>query len=135
MGGVAASRGHVNIVTLIVVVVACAIGGDSVGYLVGREWGQRLLDIRLLRHRQHPSERIGRRARIRPRGPGTVGARGPAGRPPSGVSGGWSHYGRATATRACERVGNRSQALIQVLPREPSKVPNPAVAQRRGLAA
>jgi membrane-associated protein len=53
VGGVAASRGHINIVTLIVVVVACGIGGDSVGYLVGREWGQRLLDIRLLRHRQH----------------------------------------------------------------------------------
>jgi membrane-associated protein len=53
VGGVAASRGHINIVTLIVVVVACAISGDSVGYLVGREWGQRLLDIRLLRHRQH----------------------------------------------------------------------------------
>jgi membrane protein DedA with SNARE-associated domain len=53
LGGVAASRGHVNIVTLIVVVVACGIGGDAVGYLVGREWGQRLLDTRLLRHRQH----------------------------------------------------------------------------------
>jgi membrane-associated protein len=53
VGGVAASRGHINIVTLILVVVACAISGDSVGYWVGREWGQRLLDIRLLRHRQH----------------------------------------------------------------------------------
>jgi membrane-associated protein len=53
VGGVAASRGHVNIVTLIVVVVACGIGGDSVGYLVGRRFGQRLLDIRLLRNRQH----------------------------------------------------------------------------------
>jgi membrane protein DedA with SNARE-associated domain len=53
VGGVAASRGHVNIVTLIVVVVACAISGDSVGYLVGAKWGQRLLDVRLLRHRQH----------------------------------------------------------------------------------
>ena len=53
VGGVAASRGHINIVTLIVVVDACAISGDSVGYLVGREWGQRLLDTRLLRHRQH----------------------------------------------------------------------------------
>lgn len=52
VGGVAASRGHVNIVTLIVVVVACGIGGDSVGYLVGRRYGQRLLDVRLLRHRQ-----------------------------------------------------------------------------------
>jgi membrane protein DedA with SNARE-associated domain len=53
VGGVAASRGHVNIVTLIVVVVACGIGGDSVGYLVGRKWGPRLLDLRLLRNRQH----------------------------------------------------------------------------------
>jgi membrane-associated protein len=53
VGGVAASRGHVNIVTLIVVVVACGIGGDSVGYLVGRKFGQRLLDVRLLRNRQH----------------------------------------------------------------------------------
>jgi membrane protein DedA with SNARE-associated domain len=54
VGGVAASRGHVNIVTLIVVVVACGIGGDSVGYLVGRKFGQRLLDVRLLRNRQRP---------------------------------------------------------------------------------
>jgi membrane-associated protein len=53
VGGVAASRGHVNIVTLIVVVVACGIGGDSVGYLVGRKFGQRLLDVRPLRNRQH----------------------------------------------------------------------------------
>lgn len=53
VGGVAASRGHVNIVTLIVLVIVCAIAGDSVGYLVGEKWGQRLLDMRLLRHRQH----------------------------------------------------------------------------------
>jgi membrane-associated protein len=53
VGGVAASRGHVNIVTLIVLVVACGIAGDSVGYLVGQKWGQRLLDMRLLRSRQH----------------------------------------------------------------------------------
>jgi membrane-associated protein len=53
VGGVAASRGHVNIVTLIVVVVACGISGDSVGYLVGREWGPRLLGTRLLRNRQN----------------------------------------------------------------------------------
>jgi membrane-associated protein len=52
IGGVAASRGHVNIVTLIVVVVLCGIGGDSVGYLVGRKWGQRLLNVRVLRNRQ-----------------------------------------------------------------------------------
>ena len=52
LGGVVASRGHANIVTLIVVVVVCAISGDSVGYLVGEKWGRRLLEIRLLRNRQ-----------------------------------------------------------------------------------
>jgi len=52
VGGVAASRGHVNIVTLIVLVVACGIAGDSVGYLVGQKWGQRLLQVRILRDRQ-----------------------------------------------------------------------------------
>ena len=52
VGGVAASRGHVNIVTLIVLVVACGIAGDSVGYLVGQKWGQRLLQVRFLRDRQ-----------------------------------------------------------------------------------
>jgi membrane-associated protein len=51
LGGVAASRGHANIVILIVVVVACGIGGDSVGYLVGERWGRRLLQTRLLRKR------------------------------------------------------------------------------------
>jgi membrane-associated protein len=53
LGGVAASRGHVNIVTLIAVVVTCAIAGDSVGYWIGREWGQRLLGVRILKDRQH----------------------------------------------------------------------------------
>ena len=53
LGGVVASRGHVNIVALIVLTVTCAIAGDSVGYLVGERWGQRLLATRLLRQRQH----------------------------------------------------------------------------------
>jgi membrane protein DedA with SNARE-associated domain len=52
LGGVAASRNHINIVILIVIVVACAIGGDSVGYLVGEKWGRRLLHTRLMRKRQ-----------------------------------------------------------------------------------
>jgi len=52
LGGVIASRGHINIVGLIVVVVLCAIVGDSVGYLVGQKWGQRILDTALLRKRQ-----------------------------------------------------------------------------------
>jgi membrane-associated protein len=58
VGGVAASRGHVNIVTLIVLVVLCGIGGDSVGYLVGHRWGRRLLDIRLLRNRRPLLENV-----------------------------------------------------------------------------
>jgi membrane-associated protein len=52
LGGVAASRGHVNIVVLIIIVVACGIAGDSVGYLVGEKWGRRLLQTRLLRKRR-----------------------------------------------------------------------------------
>ena len=52
LGGVAASRGHVNIAILIVVVVSCAIVGDSVGYLIGETWGRRLLQFRLLRKRR-----------------------------------------------------------------------------------
>jgi membrane protein DedA with SNARE-associated domain len=52
LGGVAASRGHVNLAILIVVVVSCAIVGDSVGYLVGEKWGRRLMQSRLLRKRR-----------------------------------------------------------------------------------
>jgi membrane-associated protein len=52
LGGVTASRGHTNIVILIIVVVLCAISGDSVGYLVGDKWGRRLLQTRLLRKRE-----------------------------------------------------------------------------------
>jgi membrane-associated protein len=52
LGGVAASRGHINIIILIVLVVSCAIAGDSVGYAVGERWGRRLLQFRLLRKRR-----------------------------------------------------------------------------------
>jgi membrane protein DedA with SNARE-associated domain len=58
LGGVVASRGHINIVGLVVVVVLCAIAGDSVGYVVGQRWGQRLLDVRLLRRRRRLIDRI-----------------------------------------------------------------------------
>lgn len=43
LGGVAASRGHVSVLTVIVVVVAAAIIGDSVGYEIGRQVGVRVL--------------------------------------------------------------------------------------------
>jgi membrane-associated protein len=58
LGGVAASRGHANIATLIVLVIACGIGGDSVGYIVGEKWGRRLLNVRLLRHRRRLLEKM-----------------------------------------------------------------------------
>ncbi len=58
LGGVAASRGHIEIAALIVVVVVCAVAGDSVGYLVGQRWGRRLLEVRLLRRRQRTFGRV-----------------------------------------------------------------------------
>jgi membrane protein DedA with SNARE-associated domain len=43
LGGVAASRGHVSVVAVLVVVVLAAVVGDSVGYEVGRVLGPRIL--------------------------------------------------------------------------------------------
>jgi membrane-associated protein len=43
LAGVDASRGHVNLVIAMVVVVLAAISGDSVGYAVGKHRGTRLL--------------------------------------------------------------------------------------------
>lgn len=54
LGGVIASRGGVNIVELTILVVVCAIAGDSVGYLVGQKWGHLLLDTAVLRKRRRP---------------------------------------------------------------------------------
>jgi membrane protein DedA with SNARE-associated domain len=51
LGGVLASRGHVSLWVLMVVVVVCAIAGDSVGYWVGQRFGPRLLRVRLLARR------------------------------------------------------------------------------------
>ncbi len=52
LGGVAASRGHVSLVAVIMVVVAAAIVGDSVGYEIGRKLGARVLQLRIFdRHR------------------------------------------------------------------------------------
>ena len=43
LGGVAASRGTVSLIGMIVAVVLAAIVGDSVGYEVGRHAGPRML--------------------------------------------------------------------------------------------
>jgi membrane-associated protein len=51
LGGVAASRGHVSLTLMCIVVVAAAIVGDSVGYEIGARYGTRLLSLRVLRRR------------------------------------------------------------------------------------
>jgi membrane-associated protein len=48
LGGVLASRGHVSIVPLVVVVVIAAILGPLVGYEIGRRMGDRLFAARSL---------------------------------------------------------------------------------------
>jgi len=52
IGGVDASRGHVQLPLMIVIVVAAAIGGDTVGYQIGRHVGTRILRARVLARRQ-----------------------------------------------------------------------------------
>jgi membrane protein DedA with SNARE-associated domain len=52
LGGVLASKGGVNLEGILVVVVVCAIVGDSVGYAVGERWGRQLLQIGPLKKRQ-----------------------------------------------------------------------------------
>lgn len=52
LGGVAASLGHVSPIGIALVVIAAAILGDTVSYLIGRWLGPRLLDTRSLRRRR-----------------------------------------------------------------------------------
>ena len=49
LGGVLASYGRVSLWAVLVAGISGAIIGDSVGYLVGREYGRRLLETRPLR--------------------------------------------------------------------------------------
>ena len=52
LGGFLASQGHLDIVTLTVLVVVCAIVGDTVGYEVGKHLGPRVLRLGVLhKHR------------------------------------------------------------------------------------
>jgi membrane protein DedA with SNARE-associated domain len=48
-GGVLASFHHVNLLAIVVLVVVCAIGGDFVGYEIGRRFGPALLSHRPLK--------------------------------------------------------------------------------------
>jgi membrane-associated protein len=52
LGGVSASRGHVDLAAMIAVVVLAAIVGDSVGYEVGRHFGSRILRFRIFERHQ-----------------------------------------------------------------------------------
>ncbi len=49
LGGVVASRGHVQLWLMMVLVVFAAITGDSVGYEIGKHLGPRILNMRILR--------------------------------------------------------------------------------------
>jgi membrane protein DedA with SNARE-associated domain len=57
VAGVVASKGHVNVATLCVLVVVSAIVGDSVGYEVGRRYGAQLITLPLVRSRHTSIER------------------------------------------------------------------------------
>jgi len=52
LGGVIASRGHVQLWLIALIVVAAAIIGDTVGYEVGRHLGPRLLNLKVFNKRR-----------------------------------------------------------------------------------
>jgi membrane-associated protein len=52
LGGVLASRGHLSLPLVIVIVVAAAISGPFIGYEIGRRMGDRLFRARALRRVQ-----------------------------------------------------------------------------------
>lgn len=57
VAGVVASQGHINIAALCALVVVAAIVGDSVGYAVGRRYGEKLMTLPVIRHRRVALER------------------------------------------------------------------------------
>ena len=70
LGGVMAATGRVSLPVLLVLVVACAVLGDTVGFEVGRHFGPRLLQTRLLR--RHASRIEGAQRFLRERGGSAV---------------------------------------------------------------
>jgi membrane protein DedA with SNARE-associated domain len=52
LGGFLASQAHLHIVPLVIIVVVCAIVGDTVGYEVGKHLGPRILQLGILRKQQ-----------------------------------------------------------------------------------
>lgn len=74
LGGVAASRGHVSVAAMVVIVVAAAIIGDTVGYEIGSRYGHRVLQLPVLRKRQNRIDKA-RDTLARRGGPAVFGAR------------------------------------------------------------
>jgi membrane-associated protein len=70
IGGFLASRGHLSLPVLIIIVVFAAIAGPFVGYEIGRRGGDRLLRVRPLRRVQGGVEKA--RAVLRQRGAAAV---------------------------------------------------------------
>jgi membrane protein DedA with SNARE-associated domain len=70
LGGVLASRGHVSLGLLIVVVVVTAVAGPLVGYEIGRRAGDALFSSRLLRRVSGAADKA--RSALRDRGGAAV---------------------------------------------------------------
>ena len=56
LGGVAAKLGHVPLAAVFATVIVAAVVGDSVGYEIGRHFGPRILQLRILDKRRHRLE-------------------------------------------------------------------------------
>lgn len=65
VAGVLASQGKVPLPLLLIVIVAAAITGDSVGYEIGRRYGDRLLGVRVLRRHRGKVDKAQRLLRER----------------------------------------------------------------------
>ncbi|MBG0741691.1 DedA family protein [Paeniglutamicibacter antarcticus] len=57
LGGVLASRGHIDLWSIMALVIAAAIIGDTVGYEVGRIFGTRILKLRILARKKRHLDR------------------------------------------------------------------------------
>jgi membrane protein DedA with SNARE-associated domain len=57
VAGVVASQDHVNVAVVAVLVVAAAIAGDSVGYAIGRRYGESLMKLSILKRRRAALDR------------------------------------------------------------------------------
>lgn len=53
LGGFLASQANLQIVPLVVLVVVCAVVGDTVGFEVGKRYGPRVLQIGVVRKHEH----------------------------------------------------------------------------------